>query len=566
MRFRRLSRSYKDYEIAPEEVLLDDANSPDFNRFRLEGRLERPLSKSAFLWLHGVIAVIFAVLTLQVWSLQVQKGEAYAAISAENSIESRVLFAKRGPIFDRRGVPLVENEPTEEGFFLRRYRTEGTSSLLGYVSYPKKDRSGNYYDVETKGLAGVESSFQKQLSGKNGRILVEMNALGEVQSQGAIEEPEDGGVITLSIDVRVQEAFYRAIKELADRIPYSGGTGMLMDVETGELIAFVSYPEYDSNVISFGAEQEVIASYAKDKRHPYLHRAFQGLFAPGSVVKPLEAAGALTDGIIDPAYTIVDTKGYISIPNRYNPDQPTIFRDWRVQGSVDLRKAIAVSSDIYFYMLGGGYGGQKGLGIERLAYWYRAFGLEEKTGIELSGEEVGFIPTPAWKEKTYGEPWTIGNTYHTAVGQYAMQVTPLAIARALAALANGGTLVEPTILSRVQSNTEKEQRRVPVNESALAVAHEGMRQGVISGTSAGLFTYDSLVHIAGKTGTAQLGAKNEYHNSWATGFFPYEHPKYVYVVLMDKGPADNTIGGVYIMSQVIRELSKTAPEYFAVSP
>lgn len=548
-------------EIAPDEIFLDDMNVASFDRNQFEGRIERPLAHSVFLWMGTVLGLLFLILVVQMANLQIRHGAKYAAMSAENSLEEHILFAKRGIILDRNGVPLVTNQASEDGFVRRVYEREGVSSLLGYVSYPKKDSSGNYYSTDIEGLAGVEAAFDSLLAGVNGRLLVEEDARGQVQSEGTVVPPRDGEPLTLSIDTRVQDAFYHAIKELADRVPYTGGTGMLMDVATGELLALASYPEYDSNIVSTGQPRAVIASYATDARHPYLNRALQGLYTPGSVVKPLEAAGALTDGVADPAYTITDTKGYLSIPNPYNPDSPTLFRDWRVQGVVDLRKAIAVSSDIYFYIMGGGYGDRKGLGIERLAYWYRSFGLDTETGIDVPSERVGFVPTPAWKEETYGEDWTIGNTYHTAIGQYAMQVTPLAMLRATAAIANGGTLVIPTIRKRGGGESVATVA-IPASPESLQIVREGMRQGVLEGTSAGLSSYESLVHLAGKTGTAQLGARNEYHHSWAVGFFPYENPKYAYAVLMDKGPSNNTLGGVYVMSQVLAELRQTAPEYF----
>ena len=304
-----------------------------------------------------------------------------------------------------------------------------------------------------------------------------------------------------------------------------------------------------------GNPAATIASYLEDPREPYLNRAVAGLYAPGSIVKTIVAAGALTDNIITPDSVIVST-GSISVPNPYDPEHPTVFPDWKPLGPLDLRGALAMSSDVYFYTVGGGFGTQKGLGIDRLAYWYRTFGLGEETGIELPSEATGFIPTPAWKEETYDEIWRIGNTYHTAIGQYAMQITPIAAARAVAAVANGGKLVRPTLRKDAPLSGES----IPVDSDALRVVREGMRQGVTNGTVTGLSL--PFVSIAAKTGTAQVGARNEYVNSWVTGFFPYEHPRYAFVIVMDRGPAGNLIGGVYAARQALEELSITAPEYF----
>jgi penicillin-binding protein 2 len=549
-------RKRRDPELAPDEIFLDSSNLPDFDQSRLEGRLERPISEKTFAGVTLAIVLLFFALIAQAANLEVVKGGQYAEQSEKNRLRPGVLFAERGAILDRNGVPLVQNMAADDGSVKRVYQTPGFAHLLGYVSYPKKDKSGNYYDTDITGLAGIEAAFNSTLAGKNGTLLVEEDALGKTKSQGTVQPPVNGQNLTLSIDARAQTAFYHAISGLADKIPFQGGTGILMDVNTGEIRALVSYPEYDPNVLSSGGPGDVIASYSTDSRQPYLDRAVSGLYTPGSVVKPLEAAGALTDGIITPDFTIFDT-GSISVPNPYDPAHPSIFKDWKAIGTEDLRRAIAYSSDVYFYTVGGGYGAQKGLGIDRLDYWFKTFGLTSPTGIELSREASGFVPTPAWKQQTLKEPWRIGDTYHTAIGQYAMQVTPLEEARAIAAIANGGKLMTPTIIKDKPPVGES----IAVTPSALQVVREGMRMGATEGTSVGLNDL-SFVHIAGKTGTAQLGFHNEFYNSWAVGFFPYENPKYVYVIVMEHGPSGNALGGIYAVHQALSELHQTAPEYF----
>jgi penicillin-binding protein 2 len=309
-------------------------------------------------------------------------------------------------------------------------------------------------------------------------------------------------------------------------------------------------------VLSSGGPADVIASYQTNSRRVYLDRAVSGLYTPGSIVKPMEAAGAISDGVVSPEWGIVST-GSISIPNPYNPDKPSVFKDWKAHGWVDARHAIAVSSDVYFYAVGGGYGDVKGLGIERLKYWFDAFGSTSQTGIELSGEAEGFVPTPAWKEEKYGDPWRLGDTYNTSIGQYAMQITPLEAARAVAAVANGGRLVKPTLIK----DAPLQGQTISISQDALRVAREGMRLGTLEGTSLGLNALP-FVKVAGKTGTAQLGVNNEFYNSWAVGYFPYDNPKYVYVVVMERGPSTNAIGGIFATYQALTELNRTAPEYF----
>ncbi|KND52047.1 MAG: penicillin-binding protein 2 [Parcubacteria bacterium C7867-001] len=554
MRF--LKRRFKDKELAPDEIFLDASNQPDFDASRLEGKLERPISNSTFAGIGLVLIFILGIFVVQAGNLELVQGATYAKRSESNRLRPDVIFAERGAVLDRNGVTLIGNSMADDGRVERVYKTPGFAHLLGYVSYPKKDASGHYYDTTITGLAGVEATFDDQLAGKNGTLLVEEDARGTIQSQGSVIPPENGSSISLAIDARAQEAFSYAISHLADKIPFQGGSAVLMDVNTGEIHALVSYPEYDPNVLASGGPSNVIASYQSSSRQPYLDRAVSGLYTPGSVVKPLIAAGALTDKLMTPEFSVYSS-GSISVPNPYDPAHPSIFKDWKALGTMDVRHAIAWSSDVYFYTITGGFGGQKGLGIDRLKYWYETFGLTQPTGIELSREASGFVPDPAWKEKTYDDPWRIGDTYHTGIGQYAMQVTPLEMARAIAAIANGGKLVKPTILK----DQPLQGSSIPVDAEALQIAREGMRLGATEGTSLGLNDL-SFVHLAGKTGTAQLGFHNEFYNSWAVGFFPYEHPKYVYVVVMEKGPSGNSIGGIYATHNALSKLHELAPDYF----
>lgn len=554
MWFRR--RRYRDFELAPDEIFLDASNQPDFDQGQLEGRLERPISRRSVYGIGIVVCLVFVALVAQAANLEILQGAKYARRSENNLLRPDVIFAQRGAILDRNGVPLVSNIKSDAGTMVRTYMTPGFGHLLGYVSYPKKDASGNYYDTDITGLAGAEYSFNSTLAGTNGTLLTEEDARGHVLSQGSVKPAVNGTSLTLSIDSRAQKAFYDSISALSDKIPFQGGAAVLMDVQTGEVRALVSYPEYDPNVLSSGGPSNVIAGYSTDSRQPYLDRAISGLYTPGSVVKPIEASGVLTDNIISPE-KIINTNGSISLPNPYDPAHPSVFHDWKNLGPLDIRHAIGWSSDVFFYTVGGGFGGQQGLGISRLDYWFRTFGYTSPTGIELSREAHGLVPTPEWKQTNFKEAWNIGDTYHTAIGQYGMQITLLEEARAIAAIANGGTLVKPTILKGGSTSGEK----LPVSAADLEIVREGMRIGVTEGTSIGLSDM-SFVQPAGKTGTAQLGLHNEYYNSWAVGFWPYNNPKYVYVVLMDHGPAGNAIGGIYAVHGALETLHSTAPEYF----
>ncbi len=220
-----------------------------------------------------------------------------------------------------------------------------------------------------------------------------------------------------------------------------------------------------------------------------------------------------------------------------------------------MREALAVSSDVYFYAVGGGYEDQRGLGISAIDSWMRRFGFGSETGVVLENEAAGVIPNPSWKADTFdGEQWFLGNTYHTSIGQYGFQTTVLQLARSIAALGNGGVLLTPTIV-----RGESQGKTVlPVAEEHLAVVREGMRLAVTSGTAAALALPD--VSVAAKTGTAEVGARKEFINSLIVGFFPADEPRYAFAVVMERAKAGTTAGAPLVMREVLSWISSERPE------
>ncbi|MGD0328136.1 MAG: penicillin-binding transpeptidase domain-containing protein [Minisyncoccia bacterium] len=544
---KRRRQRQRDSEIAPDEIFLDASNVSDFDRARLEGRLEKPLSHRMFVSLAGALAILLFILIVRTWSLEITNGAAFAAESAHNSLEVTTLFAPRGVITDLHGVVLADNVEKPDGSIARNYPVPSLGQTIGYVSYPKKDSNGIYYDTNETGVAGLEAEYDSLLAGKNGQLLTETDALGRVRSEGTIIEPEEGKTLQLSIDANLESLFARAIEDTANSQHFIAGAGVILDVNTGAVRAIVSYPSYDPNVMSDGGPSNVIAGYNANPGHPFLAHAVQGMYAPGSIVKPFIASGALTDGLITPN-TVIDDPGFLSLPDPYHPGKEFIYKGWAALGPVDVRKAIAWSSDIFFYTVGGGFGNQKGLGIDRLDYWYKQFGLGSPTGIDLPGETNGIIPTPAWKQATFHEPWYLGDTYFTAIGQYAMQVTPIQMARAIAAVANGGRLYTPTLLAEATPA----YTMVLADASALEVVREGMREGVTNALANAINL--PYVSVAAKTGTAQTGANNQYDNAWVEGFFPYEHPQYAFAVVLERGPSGAGEQAVNVMRELFDSL------------
>jgi penicillin-binding protein 2 len=552
-------RKKKIYEIEPEEILLDSQNISNLDLSRFHGKLERPIDKRTFVFLSIFFAILLFMFILRLWNLQIVNGEEMLERSEDNRLNHEIIFPQRGVIYDRNGVELAWNEnSTSTDFSLRRYSDEysGSSHVLGYVKPPQKDSSGFYFQEKFIGLDGVEDMYSEKLDGELGLSLIETNALMEVQSHNVIQSPEDGEDIHLSIDARVSNQLYKSMEDLSQRVGFSGGASVMMDIETGEIIALSSFPEYSSQVM-FDGDSEEIDRFNSDKRQPFLNRAISGLYTPGSIIKPYIAMAALNENIIDPKKNILSTS-HISIPNPYNPELPTIFHDWKAHGLVDMVKALSVSSNIYFFSVGGGYGDQKGLGISKIEKYVKDFGIGNVAGIDLPGEVLGVVPNPSWKRENFEDgTWRLGDTYNTSIGQYGFQVTPIQMVRAVSAIANNGLLVTPTVL------LEKPLETVSVGnlaEEDFNIIRQGMRQGVISGTAAGLNV--PYVNFAIKTGTAELGFRKELVNSWVTGFFPHENPKYAFATVMEKGPVNNLIGSLFVMREVFDWMSLNTPEYF----
>jgi len=548
--------------VEPDEIFLDSENIQHFDTQQFEGRIETPVSKSS-IWIISVFFLIFGILFLSRLSyLQISKGDAYLKRSENNTLDKDILFADRGIIYDRNKKELVWNVKQEgQGdFSTRSYLSPGFSHVLGYVSYPAKDKSGRYWKQEFLGKDGIEKQYNDKLQGINGVKIIENDVHGTVFSENVINAPKRGEDLVLSIDSRIQSKLFDSIKNLSEKVYFKGGAGVIMDVTNGEIISSVSYPEYSSEVLSQGKDKEIIKNYFSDKRKVFLDRTLSGLYTPGSIVKPFVALGALQEGIIDPLKKILST-GSISIPNPYNPKEKTVFKDWKAHGWVDMRKAIAVSSDVYFYEIGGGFEGQKGLGILNIEKYSTMFGIGKKTGVDVPDEINGVIPNPEWKLKNFkGDPWRVGDTYHTSIGQYGYQVTLMQMVRATSAIANEGILMTPHFIMG-DKNMEIKNSVVPIEKSYFEIIHEGMRQAVIEdGTAVALNV--PYVKVAAKTGTAQLGVAKDRVNSWAIGFFPYDHPRYAFTLMMESGPKTNGIGASAIMREVLDYMNQNTPEYF----
>ena len=562
-------RKKKKYEaLDPDEIFLDSSNLPDFDTDQFEGRIEKPISRRTVYFLMFIFLAIGVGYLYRLAQLGIVKGDYYKNIAENNRLQRSLIFGARGVISDRNGELVAWNtiDLDSPDFVKRSYReSPGTHILTGYVKYPKKDKSGFYYNTSYSGQDGVEKYFDNILAGESGLKITETDVQGNPVTDSVVKPEKKGDNIKISIDADMQEALYKVLAGTAKRAGYVGASGALMDLNTGEVIAAVSYPEYNSNVMTDGSDVSTINDYQNSKAKPFLDRLSSGLYAPGSIVKPIFALAALVENVISLDKKILST-GELKVPNPFKQGEFTIFKDWRANGWTNMQEAIAVSSDIYFYEIGGGFMDQKGLGIANIEKYARMFGLGASPENNFFSGSDGVIPSIEWKAKNFnGEIWRVGDTYNTAIGQYGFQLTPIQALRAVSAIATNGQLISPSILSKDDPNFPgKVFEQLPLDSTKnFGIIHDGMRMTVTMGTAKILNV--PYVKIAAKTGTAQVGVSNQFINSSVIGFFPYEHPRYSFVIMLERSPHTNTIGASVAMREFVDWLAAHKPEYVGLS-
>ncbi len=385
-----------------------------------------------------------------------------------------------------KGLPGFEIKETS----IRRYKDGKIfSHIIGYLGLinPKKFKENRkiYTSHDYVGISGLEKYYEKYLRKNPGQMIIERDSRGKIISKKIISLPKSGDSLILNINADLQKKSAIALEKTLKKINAKKGVVIALDPNNGHVLALVSLPSFDNNLFNAGSNQETLRELFLDprKEEPLLNRAIAGLYPTGSVIKPIIAAAALQEKIISPEKKIDDRKGYIVIPNKYNPKESYIKKDWAIHGWVDMRKAIAESCDVYFYIIGGGYKNQVGLGPSRIKKYLELFGWAAKTGIDLPGEIKGFIPSPEWKEKVKKEPWWDGDTYNLAIGQGDVLITPIEVANSFVAIANGGTLFQPEIVKKIIDGNKKIVKEIKpkiikkdfIDQKDLEVAREGMR-------------------------------------------------------------------------------------------
>jgi penicillin-binding protein 2 len=578
------------------------------------------------------VLAAFAILLLRLIYLQVIRGEEYRLLSLNNRIRLQIIDPPRGLIYDRNGHVLVENRPSfdvniilkdagsvkktinklsdhlrvdPDDLMLKLNSSKGVSSykpivlkqdigrnalasieahkynlpgvavnvklrrhyldvkdsahLIGYLSeISSEELSGGQYPGRRRGdfigKFGAEKAFETYLQGNSGGRQVEVNANGRVVRVLKTVAAEPGQNIHLTIDRDLQKKAESLLRGVA-------GAVVAMDPNSGRILALASSPSFDQNFFVRGMSHEQWDSLISNPFRPMENKAIQGEYPPGSTYKIITAIAGLEEGIID-ENTEYFCPGHYRFGNR-------TYRCWKRggHGNVNITKALTESCDVFFYLVG------EQLGVDRLAWYARAFGLGAPTGINLDREARGLVPTADWKKRLTGVAWQEGETLSVAIGQGFNLATPVQMAGLISAIANGGTRYYPIILESIQTadgriaHQSKPQviGKIPVGKAALDIVKKGLWAVVNSEKGTARSSRLADIEISGKTGTSQvigrkkddLGAEEELPahlrpHAWFVAYAPSKEPKIAVAVLVEHGEHGSSVA-----APVARDLIKT---------
>jgi len=604
---------------------------------------ETVVFQKQYLLLGGFAFLILLIYILRMWHLQVLQGASYRYQSENNRIRLEDIPAPRGIIFDRNGVPLVENRPAYHVLLIREdvrdmdqtlrelarlcgrnpadfwnvieankqtprfvplrlasdldrdclarieahrvrlpgvviqlepkreYIWNGTAAhVVGYLSEItetelKGEQYQGYYAGEDVGKFGVEGAYEKYLHGKRGGRQVEVDAIG--RRMRLLDEvlPISGRNLWLTVDIELQR---KAEELLEGKI----GAIVAVDVNNGAILAMASKPTFDQEKFIRGLSRDEWQALSRDPDHPLLNRCIGANYPPGSTYKPIVAMAALKEGVLT-EQTVFNCPGFLQFTDRK-------YRCWRSHGhgSVDMERALVQSCDVYFYQAG------LRLGVDRIAHTANLFGLGEKPGTGLNGELAGLIPTAAWKKSATGVPWQKGETLSISIGQGFDLVTPLQMAVAYAAIANGGNLWQPHIVGRIEGGSSADtaeikgtlKRKIAIDRRIFDIVRKGLF-GVVQddrGTAHGI--RDKSVLIAGKTGTAQvvriadgvdfkvaaraLKQKDRDH-AWFVGYAPADNPQIVVAALVEHGGHGASVASPLVQKIILTYMANGAKNH-----
>jgi len=428
------------------------------------------------------------------------------------------------------------------------------SQVLGYTGKISPDElSANkevYSPLDYLGKSGLEKSWEPTLRGTPGVKEVEVDALGKEKKVVSETAAIAGNNLQLSLDATAQAKLEEIMAAYLKPLGLKKAAAVVIDPRNGEVISLVSLPTYDNNLFAKGISKDDYKALAESPDQPLFSRAVSGEYPSGSTIKPIVAGAALEEKIISESTSFLSTGGL-------RVGQWS-FPDWKAggHGQTNVTKAIAESVNTFFYYIGGGYDNFVGLGIDKIVMYFRKFLLGTELGIDLPNEGKGFVPTKEWKEATKKERWYVGDTYHVAIGQGDLIVTPLQVAAYTMFFANGGTIYKPHLVKEIKATDNTTVQKIEpqilakdmLSKSSIDIVRRGMRQTVTSGSARSMS--ELPVEVAGKTGTAQWSTKKDPH-AWFTGFAPYNNPEIVVTILVEEGKE-----GSAVASPIAREFLK----------
>lgn len=401
----------------------------------------------------------------------------------------------------------------------RRFYPFSTSAshVLGYMGEIDKSRITRLkdygYDIKDKvGYSGLEEKLDMYLRGERGGQQVEVDSRGRQVRLLGYKPPLKGRDVQATIDLELQQIADSLLKG-------HKGAVVLMDVSNGEVLVMSSAPGFDPNVFVDRKDKDALAYFLTSQDAPLFNRAVSGQFPPGSVFKVVTALAALRNKKISPSTTFTCT-GSLKVGNRF-------FKCWDVHGQQDFFQAMGHSCDVYFYHLG------LLAGPDALTNTAHELGLAAVTGIDLPQEADGFIPSRMWKRLTHFDNWYDGDTANFSIGQGTVLVTPLQLCRMMAAVANGGYLVEPHLTKAIDGVElpQKEPKKIKIPEDALTLVKNALRYPVFLETGTAHILNVAGLDICAKTGTAQVYGKESH--GWVAGFFPLGKPRYAFCILLE---------------------------------
>jgi len=442
--------------------------------------------------------------------------------------------------------PEIRVDVSEQRDYTGVAQASSLAHVLGYLGLPSPKEIEQYQLSASAqrtpiGKTGLEKSYDAQLRGTPGSLTYEVDAFGNMNRLISEKATKPGATLTLTIDVLLQRFAEEALVRELEKIGKRRAVLIALDPRNGAVRALVSLPAYNPNVFVSGLDAESYGALVQDPDQPLFPRAIAGTYPSGSTFKLITGFAGLAEGVITPQTTVL-SRGGIAINQWF-------FPDWKAggHGVTNLRKALAESVNTYFYMVGGGYETVKGVGPDALAGYARLFGLGVPLALDVPGEAAGFVPTPAWKETAKQEPWYIGDTYHFAIGQGDILVTPLQVAAYTSVFANGSQLYQPHLVTEVRDPETQEilqHRELKVlhefsqDADLITEIRKGMRAAVTEGSARGLSFLP--LESAGKTGTAQWHTTKDNH-AWFTGFAPYTDAELVVTVLIEEGGEGSSV-------------------------